>query len=245
MSAPAPKRLTVSLVIIGNEVLSGKVEEENASFLIRRFKALGARVREVAFVEDEVSAICEALERVRQRSDHVLTTGGIGPTHDDVTLAAVARTLEVPIVESPEILKLLERHAGGEIPSGMRRLSRMPEGADLVTCERIPWPVIRASNLWLFPGVPPLLRALFSGLEGHFGGSPQRHSTSLELTVEESFICERLDALVLRHPIVEIGSYPRREEGVWQLRLTFDGHDDATVAAAQRDAATEFAAYLR
>jgi molybdenum cofactor synthesis domain-containing protein len=239
MSASPPKRLSVSLVVIGNEVLSGKVEEKNASFLIERFKLLGARVREVAFVEDEVPAIVEALERVRHRSDHVLTTGGIGPTHDDVTLAAVAETLGVGIVESPDIVDILARH--GRVSTGARRLARIPEGAELLTAPAIGWPVVRTRNIWLFPGVPPLMRALFLGLEHHFGGSPQRFSQSLELTVEESLICEALDALVLRHPTVEIGSYPRQERGVWHLRLTFDGPVESEVCAACAEASAEFA----
>lgn len=243
-------RLCVSLVVVGNEVLSGKVVELNAAFLIGRLKTLGARVREVAFVEDDVDAIAEALARVRVRSDEVLVTGGIGPTHDDVTIQAAAQALGVPVVEDPELLAQIARlgksaREGRELTAGERRLARVPAGAKLHWGERsVPWPVARAANLWLFPGVPPLLQALFEGLVAHFSGSPPLYSEALELTVEEASICEALDAIVAVHTAVEIGSYPRREAGVWQLRLTFESPDGSATAAAVVAARAAFGAYL-
>lgn len=235
--APQAHRLVVSLVVVGNEVLSGKVVEQNAAFLIGRMRALGARVREVVFVEDDVPAIAEALGRVGPRSDHVLVTGGIGPTHDDVTILATATALGVPVVEDADVLDQLSRiaksaRAGQPLTAGERRLARVPEGSRLMWSERIPWPVAKVANIWLFPGVPPLMQALFDGLKSHFEGSPTLYSRGLELTVEEAAICEPLDAIVLAHPEVEIGSYPRREGGVWHLRLTFEsGREDAVIAA--------------
>lgn len=232
-SESAPRRLVVSLVVVGNEVLSGKVEEKNARFLIRRLRELGARVREVVFVEDDVDAIAEAIARVTPRSDVVLTSGGVGPTHDDVTVAGVARALGVEVVEDAAMLAQLGRLTA---TPGASRLARVPLGSVLVRGNRIPWPVIRCAKLWLFPGVPMMLEALFDDLAEHFSGSPEVYSDALELVVEESVICELLDALVSRHPAVEVGSYPRREDGVWRLRLTFDGTDRAAVTSALADA---------
>ena len=240
----------MSLVVVGNEVLSGKVVEQNAAFLIGRLKTLGARVREVAFVEDDVDAIAEALARVRLRSDEVLVTGGIGPTHDDVTILGAAQALGVAVVEDAELLAQIGRigksaREGRELTPGERRLARLPAGAKLHWGDRrVPWPVARAANLWLFPGVPPLLQALFEGLVEHFSGSPPIFSEALELTIEESAICEALDAIVAAHGSVEIGSYPRREAGTWQLRLTFESHDASATAAAVMAARAAFQAYL-
>lgn len=246
----AARRLVVSLVIVGNEVLSGKVVEQNAAFLIGRLRALGARVREVVFVEDDVPAIAEALGRVAPRSDEVLVTGGIGPTHDDVTILAAATALGVPVVEDSGILDQLARfsksaRAGLPLTAGERRLARVPQGSQLMWSDRIPWPVAKVANLWLFPGVPPLMQALFDGLQSHFSGSPTLYSRGLELTVEEAAICEPLDAIVLAHPEVEIGSYPRREEGVWHLRLTFEGGREEAVIAALAAARAAFGHFER
>lgn len=233
------RRLVVSLVVIGNEVLSGKVEEMNARFLIKRLRALGARVREVVFIEDDVLAIAEAVARVAAHSDTVITSGGVGPTHDDVTVAGVAQALGVPVVEDEGILALLSTHLA-KVP-GARRLARAPEGAVLMRGKRIPWPVIRCQKVWLFPGVPVMLEGLFEDLSSHFAGSPEMYSLALELIVEESRIVEVLDALVARHPAVEIGSYPRREDGAWRLRLTFDGSSEQAVLAAHTEAGHLFA----
>jgi len=243
------RRLCVSIVVVGNEVLSGKVVEQNAAFLIGRLKVLGARVREVVFVEDDVDAIAEALARVRVRSDEVLVTGGIGPTHDDVTIQAAAQALGVAVVEEPQLLVQIARlgksaREGRELTSGERRLARVPAGATLQWSERLPWPVARVANLWLFPGVPPLLQALFEGLVGRFSGAPPLFAEALELTIEESVICEALDAIVAAHGAVEIGSYPRREAGVWQLRLTFESPDLAATTAAVTAARAAFGVYL-
>lgn len=237
----ARARLTVSLVVIGNEVLSGKVDELNARFLIKRLRALGARVREVVFVEDEVTAIAEAVARGVLRSDVVITSGGVGPTHDDVTVAGVAAALAVPVVEDLAILGMLSTHLSRA--PGARRLARVPQGATLMR-GRLPWPVIRCDKVWLFPGVPPMLEALFEDFAAHFAGSPEVLSSAIELAVEESLICDALDALVARHPEVEIGSYPRREDGAWRLRLTFDGIRAEAVAAAHDEAASLFARWV-
>jgi len=243
MTADTPQtRVVVSLVVIGNEVLSGKVDELNARFLIGRLRDLGARLREVAFVEDEVGAIAEAVARVSARSDLVITTGGVGPTHDDVTVSGVAQALGVPVVEDPQILTLIGKHLAAA--PGARRLARVPEGSTLMRGKRVPWPVIRCHNVWLFPGVPMMLQALFDDLSEHFGGSPTRYSDKLQLIVEESLICVTLDALVTRHLAVEVGSYPRREGGVWRLELTFDGPDAGAVDAARNEAALLFSAWL-
>lgn len=241
MSDDAPvigHRVVVSLVVIGNEVLCGKVEEQNARYLIKRLRALGARVREIVFIEDDVAAIAEAVSRVSRRSDAVITTGGVGPTHDDVTVAGVAMALGVPVVEDEAIVAMLSSHLAAA--PGARRLARVPQGSTLVRGGRVPWPVIRCSNVWLFPGVPVMLEGLFEDLSSHFAGSPEVHSAVLELVVEESLICETLDAVVARHPGVEIGSYPRREAAGWRLKLTFDGPRQEAVSAAYDEAANLF-----
>ncbi len=250
------RRLVTSLVIVGDEVLSGKVVEQNAAFLIKRLRELGARVREVCFVEDEIEAIAEAIARNRARADRVIVTGGIGPTHDDVTIQAAARALGVEVHEDEALLsQIAELGKAGtrrgsasvaELSQGERRLARVPRGACLEWGRAgVPWPVTRVENLWFFPGVPPLLQALFEGVVHHFSGSPPIFSEVLELDTDEATICEALDAIVAAHDQVAIGSYPRREAGAWQLKLTFESHDRAATEAALAAARNAFAAYSR
>lgn len=243
MAEAAARRRTIGIVVVGNEVLSGKVQELNAAFLIKRFRELGARVREVAIVEDEVPAIVRAVQRLSGECDEVLTTGGVGPTHDDVTVEAVARAFGVEVIESPEILERLAGFVKGPLTAGQRRLCRVPAGSAQVWGKRFPWPIAHLGNVWLFPGVPPLLQSLFEDAREHFEGSPPWHQAALELVTDESSIVEALDGLVVRHTLVAIGSYPRREDGTWKLRLTFEGDSEAAVAAALGEAALLFAAW--
>lgn len=245
----AGARRAVAIIVVGNEVLSGKVAEQNAAYFIRRLRELGARVREVVIVEDDVQAIARAVRRLRPEVDDVVTSGGVGPTHDDVTIEAVALALGVPVVESPAIAERLEAIVRAPLTPGHRRLCKIPDGSELVFGTKVPWPIARIAggaseaDLWLFPGVPPLLQALFEDVRQHFAGSPPFHHAALELVAEESMICEALDGIVLAHPAVAIGSYPRREDGGWRLRLTFEGDAEDAVRAALAEAERCFASY--
>lgn len=242
--AEGQRRLVVGICVIGDEVLSGKVVEQNAAFLIARFRDLGVRVREVAVVPDERPAIVEAVARLESRADVVLTTGGIGPTHDDVTLAAMADLRQVAIIEHPAIAERLAAHMSGPAAEGYRRLARVPVGTELVWGAGVPWPALKHGKTWLLPGIPPLLQRVFEGIESHFRGSPPWFQAALELGVEESLVCEALDGIVAQHAQVQIGSYPRFEGAGWRLKLTFEGSDEVAVLAAREAARTAFEAYL-
>ncbi len=242
--AEGQRRLVVGLCVIGDEVLSGKVVEQNAAFLIGRFRELGVRVREVAVVPDERPAIVEAVARLESRADFVLTTGGIGPTHDDVTLAAMADLRQVDIVEHPAIAERLAAHMSGPAAEGYRRLARVPVGTELVWGAGVPWPALRHGKTWLLPGIPPLLQRVFDGIESHFRGSPRWFQAALELAVEESLVCEALDGIVVQHPAVQIGSYPRLEGTGWRLKVTFEGGDEGAVEAARDAARSAFHAHV-
>jgi molybdenum cofactor synthesis domain-containing protein len=236
-------RATAGLCIIGDEVLSASVRDVNTPFLLDALRELGAQVREVVQVADDRDAIVEAVTRLTARCDFVITTGGIGPTHDDVTVAAVAEAFGVAVIEHPEILAVLESHA--PLTPGRRRLARVPEGAVPVWSQSLRWPVARMRNVWLFPGVPDMVRGLFQDLRPQLPTSPQRARAALELAVEESVICEALDALAATTPDVAIGSYPRPERGpdgrvAWRVRLTFEGADSEAVSATHAEARALF-----
>lgn len=231
-------------MIIGNEILSGKVEEKNAAFFAERFRALGIRLSEIAVVEDRVDAIAEAVGRLAARHDVVCTSGGIGPTHDDVTIEAVARCFGVAVVESEELVAAMTGLLAERLLPGHRRMARVPEGAVLRFGGKIPWPTMQMRNVFVFPGVPWLLRAKFADLEASLGASAPMRVVAFRLDAEEATICEALDAVVARHPGVEIGSYPWWDGSRWRLRLTAEAVSSDAVRAAADDLRVTFAAFI-
>ncbi|PKN58134.1 MAG: competence/damage-inducible protein A [Deltaproteobacteria bacterium HGW-Deltaproteobacteria-14] len=237
---------SAGVVIIGNEILSGKVEEQNAAFFVTELRAIGVRLREVAFIEDDRAAIGATVRRMADAYDVVCTTGGIGPTHDDVTIDGVAAGLGVQVSESPELVRAIEATLGPRMLPGHRRMARIPDGAvTLPTGGRVAWPLIRLANVWIFPGIPWLVRAKFGDLARHLGSGPTTWLGALQLCAQEADIVEALDALVLRHGATEIGSYPAWSEGRWTVRLTVEGTAEAAVHAAWTDLKGTFAATLR
>jgi len=226
-------------VIIGNEVLTGRIEEKNSAFFVRRFRALGVRLREVCFVEDRVDAIADTLRRLAPAHDQVVTSGGIGPTHDDVTIEAVAAAFDAPVVESPALVSLLERLLGARATPGHLRMARIPEGGELVFGGDVRWPVLKMANVYIFPGVPWLLRSTFEAIESRFACETPLLVGAFAVASEEALICERLDAVAARHGLVEIGSYPRFDGLAWSLRLTLESTSWDAIAAAARDVRRE------
>lgn len=213
---------TAALVIIGQELLSGKVKDENVGYLTEQLYALGVEVKRVIFVSDDARDIVEALRWVADRHNYVFTTGGMGPTHDDVTVAAVSEALNRPLVHSPNLEALLERLY--DIPPGpeRNRLCCIPEGSELIYPENARFPQLIVGNVYLFPGVPSIVRKKFSALAERFRSEPI-YSERLDLDRSELEIVLSLNAVVEAFADVRIGSYPQYFEGKESVYLTLDG----------------------
>ena len=222
---------TAALLIIGNEILSGKVQDENGPFLARELRALGVELRRIETVPDEVPLIADALQRCRASAHWVFTSGGIGPTHDDVTIAAVAQALGRAVVADPKTLELLRSRFEQPLKPALCRLAEVPDGARVEFHEGYLFPVISVDNVVILPGVPSLLREGFTRLRERFRVSPI-HSSALYFTLGEGTLAEHLDATVARFPAVGIGSYPRFDAADYRVKVTFDGRDEAQVKAA-------------
>jgi molybdenum cofactor synthesis domain-containing protein len=222
---------SAALVIIGQELLSGKVKDENVGYLSEQLYGLGVEVKRVLFVPDEIQDIVEALRWVVDRHDYVFTTGGMGPTHDDVTIAAVSQALERPLVHSPSLENLLERLYN--VPAGPERtrLCRIPEGSELVYPEGAKFPQLIVGNIYLFPGVPSIVRKKFSVLAERFRSEPI-FSEKLELQKTELEILLPLTAVVEAFADVRIGSYPQYSDGKETVHLTLDGTQQERVLDA-------------
>lgn len=228
---------SAAILVIGNEVLSAKVTDENGPFLARRLRELGVRLASIQTVPDEEEEIGAALQRVRARHTWIFTTGGVGPTHDDVTLAAVARALGRKVIRDPrleETLRAIHRrhHAGEELPGEALRMADVPEGTRL---EGDPeYPTLVVENVVMLPGVPQFCRFQFERIAGTLA-APPFHLACLYLRVGEGPIAALLDRVVASHPEVEIGSYPRFDGADHRVKLTVESKDEGKVLRA-RDA---------
>lgn len=225
-------------LVIGNELLTGKVQDENVAALARLLFELGISLERVVFCADEVDVIVADLDALRRGYDYVFTSGGVGPTHDDVTIAAVARAFGRPVVSSPEIEELLREHLGERLTEGHLRMARVPEGAVLLRGSRGRWPTLRMDNVFVLPGLPEIFRRKLAALGEHLVGGPPFISRAVHTSSDEGEIAPLLERLVRDHPSVAIGSYPRWGDGPVRVAVTFDGLDrgavDRAVEALQR-----------
>jgi molybdenum cofactor synthesis domain-containing protein len=215
-------RQGAAAVIIGNEVLSAKVEEQNGALLVRRLKERGVPLRWMAVVPDEVDAIVGAVSHARGVARYIFTSGGIGPTHDDVTVRAVALALGRPVVRLPELEALVFKHYGARAPAEAMRLAEAPEGATLLCQEGIWYPVIACEGVFLLPGVPQLFRVQLESVLPRIEGEPVRLRT-LYLDVGETEIAQVLDRVALENAEVAIGSYPTFDKAMdYRVKLTVE-----------------------
>lgn len=227
---------TAAILVIGNEILTGKVKDENVSILATEFFALGVSLRRVIVCPDEVEVIAREVNRLRSEHDFVITTGGVGPTHDDVTIEGVALAFEKPVVRSAEMESLLRAHYKNRITEGHLRMANMPEGAELVRNAAIPWPTVAMENVYVFPGVPELLKLKFPVLRERLRDGASFVTRAVYTMCDEGEIAELLTSLVVAHPDVSIGSYIQWRGTDYTTKLTFDAKD----AAAAQSAADAF-----
>jgi len=219
-------RLTARLVIIGNEVLSGKVLDANTPFLLRRLRQVGVDCQGVVVVADVPAEISAAVRHAAEAADLVFTTGGVGPTHDDVTMASIADAFDVPLVEHPKLLEFLEERWRGPRAPARLRMARVPQGADLLFEGE--FPQVRMRNVYIFPGVPKLLRRRFAAIEHLFAG--QAPCCAAVFTDEtESELAPLLEQVVAQLQDVEIGSYPQWGEASYRVLLTIEAASQAVV----------------
>jgi molybdenum cofactor synthesis domain-containing protein len=223
---------TAAALVIGNEILTGKIEEANVAFLAKELFALGVSLRRVVVCPDEVDVIVRDLDALRTAHDVVFTSGGVGPTHDDVTLEAVAKALGRRIVRSAEIEAMIRSYFGERTTEGHLRMADVPEGASLVRTGAMPWPTVEIENIYVFPGVPEVFRAKLPVLRDRLRADAPFHSRALYTTSDEFDIAAPLADVARAHPTVTIGSYLRWRETNYKVKLTFDGSDAAEVDRA-------------
>jgi molybdenum cofactor synthesis domain-containing protein len=226
---------TAAALVVGSEILSGKVADANVFELAKLLRTIGVRLERVVMVADELELLAEEVRALSARFDVVFTSGGVGPTHDDVTIAAVARAFGLKMVESPELAALLRGVYGERITDAHLLMARVPEGSLLCGAPEVEWPTPVTHNVWMLPGIPDLFRLKLLTVRSWLRGPTPFVSRSLFLQLEEPILKPLLDAVVARHPTVEIGSYPKWFDPSYRTLVTFDANDAAAAAAALED----------
>lgn len=206
---------TAALVVVGDEILSGRTQDKNIAQVATWLGVQGIRLREVRVVPDDMVAIIEAVNTLRARNDYLFTTGGIGPTHDDITVDAVAEALGVDVVIHPKARAILESYYAtrGGLNDVRLRMARVPDGADLIENRVSGAPGIRVGNVFLMAGVPGITAQMLDGLTGQLEGGLPLLSTTVGCWVAESEIADLLRETELAFDGVQIGSYPFFREG--------------------------------
>ncbi len=229
----ASKNVTASLIIIGNEILSGRTEDKNAPFLAKQLNEIGIGLREIRVVPDIEDEIVDALNACRARYDYVFTTGGIGPTHDDITSDSVAKAIGVKNVIHDEARAILGEHYGDQdLNEARMRMAHTPEGAVLVENPISKAPGYQIENVFVLAGVPIIMQAMFDSLRHRLVGGPPIRSHTIRAELPEGKVAKGLGRIQVTYPDVEIGSYPFFRMGIVGCSLVLRGTDEALLAAA-------------
>jgi len=213
---PAPERIwTAAVIVIGDEILSGRTQDKNVSQIASWLNVQGIRLREVRVVADDSDAIVEAVNTLRVRYDYLFTTGGIGPTHDDITVDAIAQALEVDVEIHPEARAMLQGYyeTRGGLTDARLRMARVPAGSSLIENRMSGAPGIRHGNIFIMAGVPHITAGMLDMLTGKLEGGQPVLSAQIGCWVAESEIADLLAATERAHEGCQIGSYPFFREG--------------------------------
>jgi molybdenum cofactor synthesis domain-containing protein len=228
------KDATAAIIVIGDEVLSGKVEEQNARFLVRELRKLGVAVRRIEVIPDVREEIAASVRNASQTFDFVFTSGGIGPTHDDVTIDAIAAAFAVPVVRSDELEALIRTVSGDKLYNRDLRMANVPAGTSMLYGEgesRLRWPVLAFRNVYILPGVPPILQRKFASIRDRFTASPF-YARAVYSREGEGAIAHILDQAAADFPEVAIGSYPHIDAQDHKVLVTLDSRDENAVNRA-------------
>lgn len=229
------KTITACLLVIGNEILSGRTKDANLPWLAEQLNAIGIRLMEARVIPDIEEIIVRTVNEVRPRFDYVFTTGGIGPTHDDITAECIAKAFGVPLIQHPEALRLLKAHYSNPADlNAMRlRMANTPEGARLIENPVSRAPGFQIGNVYVMAGVPKIMQAMFDGLKGRLKGGAPMLSRTVRVELPEGVMAEGLLALQHRYADLEIGSYPSfRLGGKPATAIVLRGIDAARLTGA-------------
>jgi FAD synthetase len=222
---------TAGVVVIGNEILSGKVADTNSPFLATELRQLGVALRRIETIPDELDDIGRTVRAFHESYDYVFTSGGVGPTHDDVTIEGIALGMGRRVIRHPELEAGIRTFVQGELNGAHLKMAEVPEGAELLPDENLRFPTIRLENIYILPGIPEILRRKFAAMRSLFASEPY-YLRVIYSSWSESMIADSLNQTVSEFPELLLGSYPKMGDPEYMVKLTMESKDDAYVQRA-------------
>jgi len=222
---------TAAVIVIGNEILSGKVGETNAAFLAQELRRIGVSLRRILVIPDELDEIAEAVRTYQQAFDILFTSGGVGPTHDDVTIAGIAQGLGRRVIRHPLLEQKIREFSGERINEARLKMAEVPEGAELVFEGNVSFPTIQLANIYILPGIPEIFREKFVALKSRFAVDPYFLRVIYTRAIE-STIAGSLNATLAAFPLLQLGSYPKLSDPEYRVRVTLESKDQDYVNRA-------------
>jgi molybdenum cofactor synthesis domain-containing protein len=215
---------TAGIVLIGNEILSGKIADANAVYLCRELRVLGVDVRRIVAIPDDAELIAKEVGEESRAYDLVFTSGGVGPTHDDVTIEGIARGMGVPVIRHPQLTNLLGQFYRGDLNDARLKMAEVPEGAQLLAGDSLTFPVIVFKNVYIFPGVPEIFRQKFDAIKERFREQPF-FLRSVFVSLGEGTLASFMNDLLEAYPLLLLGSYPEFSNPDYRVKVTLESKD--------------------
>ncbi|MFI4987135.1 MAG: competence/damage-inducible protein A [Alphaproteobacteria bacterium] len=236
-AAPGARIVTAAVLVIGNEILSGRTKDVNLAYLAGELSKLGVRLMEARVVPDIEARIVEAVNALRAQYDYVFTTGGIGPTHDDITAECIAKAFGVPLRRHPDAVRILASRFKNpaDLNEARLRMANVPEGGSLVENPVSGAPGFQMGNVFVMAGVPSIMQAMFQGVKQRLVGGAPMLSHTVATNLPEGKIAEALGALQQQHPEVEIGSYPFYRQGRFGVSLVMRATERAAIERTAKE----------
>tara|TARA_B100000579_G_scaffold27461_1_gene19315 strand:+ start:351 stop:1064 length:714 start_codon:yes stop_codon:yes gene_type:complete len=224
-----------SLVIIGDEILSGRTEDKNLAYLAKWLGKLGISLSEVRVVLDDEGSIIDSVNCLRKKYDYVFTTGGIGPTHDDITTECIAKAFGVKVKVDDDALEKMEAFLDGkEITEPLLKMLRIPEGGELIYSPATKAPGYKIGNVFVMAGIPKIMRGMLEGMYDYLESGDIVHSRSHDILVGESFFAEDLTKIQEQFSNVAVGSYPFSRDGVYGATIVLRSSDESALDSCEK-----------
>jgi molybdenum cofactor synthesis domain-containing protein len=225
---------TAGIIIIGNEILSGKVHDSNSFFLASELRALGVSVMRISIIPDDIETIGKEAVLFSKSFDYVFTSGGVGPTHDDITMEGIARGFGVNLRKHPVLEGKFRIRYGGSMNESVMKMAEIPEGAEIIDTGEKNFPLVLFKNIFIFPGIPEYLRKKFSLIKERFR-CPSFHLKRFFLNAEESHIAAILNSVVEDNKDVTFGSYPVVENPEYKIMITLESKSEGLLSKAAEE----------
>ena len=226
--------IQASLIIIGDEILSGRTEDKNLAYLANWLGKIGINLSEVRVILDDEEAIIEAVNTLRKKYDYVFTTGGIGPTHDDITTDSIAKAFGVETrIDDDALEKMKEFLAGKELTEPLLKMLHIPEGGALIYSPATKAPGYKIDNVFVMAGIPKIMQGMLEGMYDYLEKGDIVHSISYDIMVGESFFAEDLTKIQEKYPNVSVGSYPFSRDGVYGATIVLRSTQESELVSCE------------